>query len=184
MVPIDIFGRLCAVGVIFGAVLLASTQTPPANAVAPGRLFYEIAVSAPGTRSQGWQGVLYDAGGNPVDAPAGQTITTALGVFIKVPCVHLWDACGMIRTDMAEWMKTHQANIIVDAKPWLYRMYVSAEGSRSEVWRSRLLHDGQEIFPLEDAVETPMGPFRTGGPMASGWAQAGWFPSSWHEPTR
>jgi hypothetical protein len=170
-------------GLLFASIVVAVSLTPLAHAIAPGRVFYEMILTAPGTRSQGWHGVLYARDGNPIDVAPGQTVTTPLGEFVNVACIHLWDACGLIRTDMAEWMKSHQANIIMDSKPWLYRMYVSAEGSKSEVWTSRLTHDGAEIFPDMTPMDTPMGPFRTGGPMAFGWAQAGWFPASWHEPT-
>jgi hypothetical protein len=169
--------------VIAAAVIGTSLMPMAAQAIAPGRLIYEIVVTAPGSRSQGWHGVLYDTSNNPIEPAVGQTVTTALGEFVNVPCNHLWDACGMIRKDMVEWMTAHQANVIMDSKPWLYRMYVSAEGSKSEVWTSRLLHDGAEIFPDLKPIDTPMGPFRTGAPMTIGWAHAGWFPASWHEPT-
>lgn len=169
--------------VIAAAVVGAALIPVKAHADPPGRLVYEIEVGAPGTRSQGWTATLYDAVGDPMEAAAGQTLTTALGEFVSLPCGAPWDACGMVRTDMAEWMKTHQANVIMDTHPWVYRIYVNAEGSRNEVWTSTLLHDSVEIPAGTEPVDTPMGPFRTGGPTAVGWARVGWLPVSWQEPT-
>ncbi|MFN8102332.1 MAG: hypothetical protein U0Q20_12155 [Mycobacterium sp.] len=175
---------LVVAAVVFGASLMpAAAQADP-----PGRLMYEIVVTAPGTKSQGWHATLFDAAGDPIEAVPGQTVTTPLGEFVSVPCVNAWDACGMIRTDMADWMKTQQANVIMDPAPWSYRMFMAGEGPTA-VWRSVLLHDDAEIPPNPDGnpftsseVDTPMGPFRTGSPTAYDWAVAGWFPSSWQEP--
>ena len=167
---------------IVAALVIALCTPVQAEADPAGRLVYDIVVSAPGTRSQGWTATLYDSAGKPIETEAGKTVTTPLGEFVRVPCVNPWDACGMIRTDMAEWMKTHQANVVMDSQSWLYRVYLDAEGSDGEVWTSTLLHDGAEIPPGINPIDTPMGPFRTGGPTATGWAKAGWFPVSWREP--
>jgi hypothetical protein len=114
-----------------------------ARAETSDRLVYEIVVTEPGTRSQGWHGVLYDPAGNPIVATPGETVTTPIGEFIDVPCSARWDICGMIRADMVD----QRTNDIIDSKPWLYRIYVDAEGSRSELWTGILLHDGMEIPP-------------------------------------
>jgi hypothetical protein len=167
-------------GALFGLLVMpAAAQAEP-----PGRLFYEIVVTAPDTRSQGWHGVLYDSDGNPVQASPEQTVTTPLGDFVNVACIQPWDACGMIRVDMAEWMKTHPTNVptVGASNDWTYRMYVSGEAPADQVWKSALLHDGTEIAPDATPIDTPMGPFRTAGPDAIGWARAGWFPVSWQEP--
>lgn len=161
---------------------LVPMSTPAAHV---GRLYYDIVVRLPGTRSQGWTATLYGRGGAPVTAPAGQPVTTALGDFVDVPCGVPWEDCGMVRTDMLRWMKTHDAHVFMDMKPWTYRLYVDAEGTESEVWTSVLLHDGAEIPPAADPVQTPMGLFGTAGAGAVGWARAGWLPVSWleHPPT-
>ncbi len=168
---------------VLAAVVGASLMPFEAHADPPGRLFYEIVVTAPGSKSQGWVGVLYDAAGKPIYAsPSGQPVTTALGEFVDVPGGH-WSPGGMIRTDMAEWMKTHDANVFMDGGSWVFRVYVDAEGSGNEVWTSVLLHGDAEIPPAAIPIYTPMGPFATGGPDATGWARAGWLPVSWLEPT-
>ena len=164
---------------IVAAIVNATLMRVEAHADPPGRLVYDMAVTAPGTRSQAWTAILYDPAGDPIEAEPGQTVTTPLGEFVRVPCVNPWDACGMIRSDMAEWMKTHQANVIMDSQSWVYRVYLGGEGSGSEVWTSRLLFmTTAEISPDVKPINTPMGPFRTGGPTATGWARAGWFPVS------
>ena len=168
---------------VIAAVVGASLMPVEAHADPPGRLFYEIVVIAPGTRSQGWEATLHDAAGEPIQAPpTGQTVKTPLGEFLNVPCGP-WRPCGMIRTDMAEWMKTNSAFEIMDMKPWAYRLYVDAEDTGSAVWTSRLLHDDTEIPPATSPIDTPMGPFRTADPTASGWKRAGWLPVSWLEQT-
>ena len=68
-----------------------------ARAETSDRLVYEIVVTEPGTRSQGWHGVLYDPAGNPIVATPGETVTMPIGEFIDVPCSAPWDICGVIR---------------------------------------------------------------------------------------
>lgn len=170
---------------MFAAAALGASAMPTvARADPPGRLIYEMVVWAPDTRSQGWRGLLYDTEGNPVQAEPGQKVTTPLGDFVSVACEMLWDVCGMIRVDMAEWMKTHSTNTpsIGVSNDWDYRMYVSGETSPAPQWKSTLVHAGSEVPPDTTPVDTPMGPFRTGGPNAVGWARAGWFPVGWQPP--
>lgn len=166
---------------VLGGLLMPST----ARADPSGRLLYEMAVVAPDTRSQGWRGVLYDTGGTPLEAQGGQRVSTPLGDFVNVQCGVLWDVCGMIRVDMMEWMKTHTTNAptIGVSNDWVYRMYVSDETSAEPQWHSTLLHAGSEVAPDATPIDTPMGPFRTGGPHAVGWARAGWFPVGWQPPS-
>jgi len=166
---------------VVAAVVGASLIPADAYADPPGRLVYEIVVHAPGTKSQEWTATLFDPSGNPIETPADQTVTTPLGEFVNVP-YNVFQPTGMIRTDMAEWMKTHNANEIMDMKPWTYRVYVDGEGSDTAVWTSTLLHDGTAVPPDTNPIDTPMGQFRTAGPDATGWARAGWLPVSWLEP--
>jgi hypothetical protein len=176
-----LWGWLLVSVAVLGAMLAPSA----ARADPPGRLLYEMAVVAADTRSQGWRGALYDTGGTPVEAQAGQRVSTPLGEFVNVQCGMLWDVCGMIRVDMMEWMKTHPTNTptIGVSNDWVYRMYVSDETSAEPKWHSTLLHAGSEVAPDSAPIDTPMGPFRTGGPDAVGWARAGWFPVGWQPPS-
>jgi hypothetical protein len=78
---------------------------------------------------------------------------------------------------MREWMKTNPGNIIMDRKPWVYRLYVRAECSRSEGWRGELLHDGR-IIGRANRVRTPFGPF-TWHKGRNLWDQTGWIHVAW-----
>ncbi|WP_139360525.1 hypothetical protein [Mycobacterium sp. D16R24] len=173
-------------GVITVAALGVSLMPLAAQADVFGRLFYEIVVTTPGTKSQGWHGVLYDGIGKPIESVPGQAVTmpvgqfvSEIGEFVNVACNAPWDACGMIRTDMAESMKTHQANVIMDSNPWLYRVYVEAEGTENELWTGILLHGGIGIAPAIKPIDTPMGQFHSGNTAATSWPREGWFPVSW-----
>ncbi len=141
------------------------------------RLFYQIEVTNPGTKSQGWTGTLYDQNGSAMEVPAGQTVSTGAGSFESVNCQLLFIPCGMIHTRMVAWMKTHNGNVLMDSN-WTYRLYVIAEGSRSEGWRGELLNDGQSVQPPPETASTPMGPFQWSD-SAQMWGDHGWFPVSW-----
>lgn len=164
------------------AVLAILLWPAAARSDTPGRLFYEIIVTDSGSRSQGWHGVLYDSAGSPIVAAPGQTVPTSVGEFLNVPCENPWDACGMIRTDMADWMKVNQANTQIDTQPWSYRLYVYALGSKSESWTGVLLHGGAEMYLGSTIVDTPMGPFSPSGLSNIGWHSTGWTPAGW-QPT-
>jgi hypothetical protein len=140
-----------------------------------GRLLYEIELTAPGTRSQGWRGALYDPKGVRVDIAVGASIDANVGRFRRVDCVHLWDVCGMIH-------EGDNANVILGAEPWTYRLYVSAECTRSEGWWGELARAGENLAPQSETIVTPMGPFvARHSPHAFG--QHGWFPVSWGAPS-
>ena len=156
------------------------------------RLVYQIEVTAPGSRSQGWHGTLYGRNGDAITIPPGETVTTPIGTFASVACTLPFRPCGMIRTDMIAWMKTHNGNVIMDSKSWAYRLYVTAEGTRSEGWRGELLHGGSAVDappgssgrllkPIRapsESLTTPMGPFSWQESHVP-WGRHGWFPVSW-----
>jgi hypothetical protein len=141
------------------------------------RLFYEITVTAPGTRSQGWHGTLFDRDGSALTAKPGDSVATNAGTFVAVACDHLWTPCGHIHEDLLAWMKTNAGNVIMDRKPWVYRLYVRAECSRSEGWRGELIHGGR-IIARGKRARTPMGPFvwHKGRYL---WDQVGWLHVAW-----
>lgn len=146
-----------------------------------GRLLYEIVVQAPGSRSQGWRGILYDPQGAPITLRPGESIDTNLGTFVGIECRRLWDVCGAVHQDTLDWMHEHSANVILGAEPSFYRVFVDAECTRSEAWRGELRRDGQIIAPAPDELQTPMGPF-VAKSSAFAFGQHGWFPVSWPEP--
>jgi len=125
------------------------------------RLVYEITVTAPGTKSQGWYGTLFDKNGKPMQVAAGKTVQTKVGEFVSVAQTTPWTPYGMIHADMLRWMKTANGNVVMDAEPWSYRLYVAQEGSKSEGWRGELRH-ARGIVPEpagSEPAKTPMGPY-------------------------
>lgn len=160
------------------AAIVATAAIEPSRA-ANDRVFYEITVTAPGTRSQGWRGVLYDRNGVALVRAPGETIATNAGVFVNVSCDQPWKPCGFIEVDMQRWMQANGGgNAILDNKRWVYRLYVVAQCTRSEGWRGLLQHGGRAVARGGGRVDTPMGPFvwKTGSHM---WDSRGWFHEAW-----
>ncbi len=145
------------------------------------RLAYEIMVTAPRTRSQGWHGVLYNKGGSAIEIPAGQAVETSVGRFISVARQALWIPCGMIHEDsVASPINVELKN---DSNDWGYKLYVAAEGSKSENWEGNLFHDGKAVPHDSGKVETPMGPF-VWLERQHLWGPGGWFPAAWSQVKR
>lgn len=142
------------------------------------RLLYEIQVTAPGTRSQGWRGVLYESDGSPVLLRAGQSIDTPAGRFVGVECRRPWDACGAVHVDMLRWMRDHEHNIIMDGGHWSYRLY--ARGYYGDRLSGELWRNGRALEGRDAIVRTPMGPFRwIDGRRIVTVGRHGWFHESW-----
>jgi hypothetical protein len=144
------------------------------------RLAYQIDVTDPGSRSQGWHGTLYDKNGQAVQVAPGKTVHTNIGDFVSVAKADPWVPYGMIHVDQVAWMKTNNGNVIIDNQPWSYRLFVAQEGTKSEGWRGELLHGHGIIGQPSDAkpLATPMGPYQ----WLSGkepWQPKGWFHVSW-----
>ena len=142
------------------------------------RLFYQITVTDPGRRSQGWKGTLYDRAGQAIEVEPGKSVKTHVGEFVSIACTTLWVPCGMIQSDEVDWMKTHQGNVVIDARPCEYRLYVSAEGSKSEGWRGELVWGGAVVTPKFERVLAPMG-FFVWSEYPEIWGLHGWFHESW-----
>lgn len=159
--------------------LAVLAQVLPATAAdEPGRLVYEIVVTNPGTRSQGWSGTLYGPDGAALVIEPGQTVALPVGTFVSVECRELWVPCGMIEQHMVEWRKIDPGNAILGNEDWAYRLHVGAEGSKSESWTGQIVHAGSRVEQGTGSTETPMGPFVwVDSPYA--WGEHGWFPKSW-----
>lgn len=144
----------------------------------PGRLVYEIVVTNPGTRSQGWNGTLFGADGKALAPAPGTRVETPVGAFIAVKCQELWVPCGMIHDKTLDWMNTTPGNAILDGEQWSYRLFVSAEGTKSEGWTGKVLHAGAPVEPGIAPLDTPMGPYvRVESSHPWGWH--GWIHQSW-----
>lgn len=168
--------RVVTVGVL--SLVLGLTMLIGVARAADARLFYDITVIEPGTRSQGWRGTLYDRDGQPVGLEPGRSFATNAGEFVGIGCGLPWIPCGFIHADQLRWMQENGGNMIMDSGAWTYRLNVTAECTRSEGWRGDLLHNGRPIDARQKRVRTPMGPFvRKTSPHP--WGQTGWFPISW-----
>jgi hypothetical protein len=153
-------------------ILLASTAAGfavPAQAAASERLVYEIVLTLPGSRSQGWHGVLYDANGAPRVVPPGRKVETDIGTLVSVPRKTglMWRPYGMVPT--APGMR----NDIADG-PWAYRVYRTGIGTACPAWRGELRHGSKRVAPPQSGatVRTPWGPFVWRAHR--GWAHAAW----------
>lgn len=152
----------------------ASAQVPPPAAE---QVFYEMVVIAPGSRSQGVRGQLFDAKGLPQsDVPTLEPVQTPIGAFDRLGCTHLWSVCGDLRRTEGFSLGGPANDPTVDG-PILFRV------SRSETpagprFRGELLNDGRPV-PLAGSIETPMGPYVTfeGKFMGQDWS--GWIPQYW-----
>ena len=142
------------------------------------RLFYQITVTNPGTRSQGWKGTLYDPAGKAIEIEPGKSVKTHVGEFVSIACKLLWVPCGMIQSDVVNWMKTHEGNVIIDARSCEYRLFVSAEGSKSEGWRGELVWGDVVVTPKFERVLAPMGIF-VWSENSQIWGLHGWFHEAW-----
>lgn len=155
---------------------VAAQVPPPGDAPA----LYEMVVTAPGSRSQGVRGQLFDDKGQPQpDRSALQPFQTPIGALERVGCTHLWSVCGDLRqTD--GFAPDGPANDPTIAGPTLFRVS-RIETAQAPTYRGELFA-GTRPVPLADRVETPMGPFvRLEGKFA-GQVWTGWIPQYWLPP--
>jgi hypothetical protein len=171
------------------AAFAASCASLPASGSGE-RLFYEMQVTAPGTRSQGIRGRLFDDEGHSIvtnaygevvpentfpAASAGAELVSSPGVFLHRAQLHLWDVSGMIPQVM---LATPHLNDPAVQGPTSFRLFVRGVCTPQEVWRGELLDShGAAIGQSDAPLDTPMSRFR----YRSGPQQAGWFPESWPE---
>ncbi len=164
---------------IFAVASLGTTGLVEAQSRNDGRLFYEMAVTNAGSRSQGLEGTLYDAAGNAVTVAPGETVETDIGTFIMNACAVPWDSCGMYRKNDKE-DEAVDIFLTMDSVPWEFRLYVIAEGSRSEGWRGELWHGDQQVMPEgTKPLATALGHFLPRGDAQMLWDWSGWIPASW-----
>jgi hypothetical protein len=162
------------------AVLLAAVLSFKAAYASNGRLIYEIVVTNPGSKSQGWHGILYADTGKAMQVKPGTRVRTVAGEFEAVPQREAWVPYGMIHVDTLTWLKEHGADLIHENEEWAYKLYVTGEGTRSQGIRGELLR-GRGIMKTEtvgERVKTPMGPFDW-HTNPHGWGSHDWIHISW-----
>lgn len=155
-------------------------------------LFYEMQVTAPGTRSQGIRGRLFDADGQSVvtnasgdivreeSLPAGTggaSLMLGAGIFLHRARQHAWDISGMIPETMLAAPHLNDPSLHSATR---FRLLVRGMCASHESWRGELLDShGTPIGPSTSSMDTPMGRFT----FRSGPQEAGWFPETWPENT-
>lgn len=164
-------------GLVVALVPLALAGHAGLAQSAGGRLAYEMVVTNVGTRSQGWHGVLFGADGQPLAATPGVTVETGFGAFEAQACNLPWIPCGFIRSGSPP----SPAVLVDDQVAWGFRIFVTAEGSRSEGWRGELRHGNAPVAAHAGAapVDTQMGRFVSLGEGATPWGWSGWVPEAW-----
>lgn len=162
----DRMNRKLVLGLGLGAIVAT------AAAAQPGRTVYEMEVSAPGTKSQGLRGTLYDERGRPVGE--GPVVETRIGSFGWIPCRMLWETCGRWRegTDRprSSYSREHRE---------VLRYRVLRQTRRGQtLWTGELVGLGAAAARGR-SVETSMGVFRwtTGRVGSARWQ--GWVPENW-----
>lgn len=151
-----------------------SAQVPPPAA---GQVFYEMVVTAPGSRSQGVRGQLFDANGQPQPHVLTlEPVQTPIGAFDRIGCAHLWSVCGDLRRADGFFPGGPTNDPTVDG-PTLFR--VSRAGTPPGLrFRGELLSNGRAV-PLAERIETPMGPFVAFEGQFMGQDWSGWIPADW-----
>jgi len=151
-----LFALICVAAL--GSFAVVPTPAVLAQSRDSGRLYYEMVVTNAGTRSQGWNGTLYDANGAAIDIAPGEAVETEIGTFVMHACTTPWTPCGLIR-DGAHSDTTMSVEVLTDSVPWTFSLFVVAEGSRSQGWRGELRHGDDSVAATGTAVDTAMGRF-------------------------
>ena len=156
------------------AVLLALSVAGIVSAAGAqsGRTVYRIEVTAPGTKSQGLRGYLYDERGQSVEA--GADVVTPVGQFRWVECRRLWDSCGRWRTGSPPPTSTY----IRQGRPVLVYRILREERRDGSHWTGDL-PGIPATARAHGRVETPMGVFRWTSGRAGRMFWRGWLPQDW-----
>lgn len=146
---------------------MPTASTLEKRPVSTEHLVYEIDVTAPGTRSQGWHGTLYNENGQVVDVDVGKTVTTDIGVLVSVAAGPPWKPYGLIPQTPGM-----DNNIMPDQ--WSYKLFKSGAESTASSWRGELLRGPVAVEPQTNGepVPTAMGPFIWSSDH--GWAHKSW----------
>lgn len=181
--------RSLATLAVLATATVACAHAPAADAPMAERTLYELRVTNPGSRSQGVRGVLFDVAGQEVaEDGAGQSVETPVGRFHYVACRNLWSVCGYFRdgSQVAAYpgptLDTSRSSVM------MWRITLS-RGVAETRWAARLFDERnvEVTAPLHadsqagDAIDTPLGLFRSWrgrlaatqgqGPVPTGWPE-------------
>jgi hypothetical protein len=159
------------------AVFIGFAAPGLSNDLSRERLVYEISMSYPGDRIQGWGGTLFRQDGTTLPVGSGMPMLTSFGRFVPMgPCPRPFRPCGFVE----ERMSAAPSNKLMGPTPWLYSLHVRAECFREEKVRGELNRGGQKwVGVAGDMIETPMGPFE----WRATYSEEGWFPKLWPQHT-
>lgn len=147
--------------------------------------FYDVKVTAPGSRSQGVQGVLYDLDGVqlyadhfPLDDGVGpDPVQTPIGRFVWVRCTHPWSVCGYQRVGSGAQVSglTNQPMAI-----GMTELRITREKTTiGWVYRGALFDKGRPINPAATRIDSPIGLLRRFEGQFVGHSWSGWIPATW-----
>lgn len=155
------------------SILLAAanitTWTTSAAQPENERLLYEMIVTTPGSKMQGWYGVLYDDAGRVIQLKPGEQSGTPAMTLV-----------GVAKSD-GEYWKPYGAipvggvpeNIILSAA-WNYKLVLTNLQSKCPSWRGELRRDGVLFQPTNgSSVTTSFGQFAWSA-SDHGWVQPQW----------
>lgn len=158
--------RKWTTAVAFAVIAVSSAAAQPA------RTSYEIEVSAPGTKSQGLRGSLYDREGRRIGE--GPVERTPIGDFRWIPCRMLWESCGRWREGSTPVRSSYPRQ-----NQSVLRYRITRETRRGRNWWRGELVGLSPAAARRGRVETAMGRFRwtSGRVGAAEWS--GWVPEGW-----
>ena len=137
----------------------AASPEPSVSAIP----FYEVKVTAPGSRSQGVLGVLYDLDGvrlnadrSPlVDGVGPGPMQTPIGRFVWVRCTHLWSVCGYQRVEPG----THATALTNQPMAsGMTELRITREKTNTGwVFRGALFNNGNPVSTTATRIDSPIG---------------------------
>ena len=153
-------------------LVVAAAGIVSAASAQPGRTLYRIDVTAPGTKSQGLRGTLFDDQGRPI--AAGPDVQTAIGRFRWIACRQLWASCGRWRAETPPAVSSY---VRQESSVLAYR--ILHEERRDGVHWTGELVGAPAAARAAGRIETPMGIFRWASGRAGRMYWRGWLPDNW-----
>jgi hypothetical protein len=169
----------------FLAFTIGYAHAAPAESNVSAIPFYEVKVSAPGSRSQGVQGVLYDLDGvrlnadrSPLDDGVGPgPVQTPIGRFVWVRCTYLWSVCGYQRVEPGTHATAFTNQPMASG---MTELRITREKTNTGwVFRGALFNNGNPVSTTATRIDSPIGLLIRFEGQFIGHAWDGWIPVAW-----